>query len=586
MDERYGPRLDRKLEAEVPIKVAISKLHFSDGDSVDIPENGVTVIVGPNNSGKSFSLRNISTAASGTIDHYGEIGPVVTGVEVNKESEHPADIIKWLEVSGWKSVQIPGQQEAVYGVTDHGSNGMTKSAIMGEWRRGGALGGLARFLLKHEGTENRLSLISSEQMFDPLRSAPSGPVQLIAFDSKYLQRVSALTLRAFGEQVCINTFVPTLELRLGKVDPYLVDGQVPYHIHEQYASLPTVREQGDGIRSFVGLLLHAVIRPYPITLIDEPEAFLHPSQARRLGRILVDETPGDSQLIVATHSQNILQGVLESTSREVSIIRLSRGPQKEFRHNVLTPERISRVWKNPLLKYSNILDGLFHQGVVIAEGDSDCRFYTAVLDVMEQVDRDLDLLFTHVGGKGRIYKAIAELGALTVKAAAIIDLDLLNQRGLLRNTVLAAGGSWDAIADDYDVLQAAVQELNPEAPMLSEVKRAVASVEANMGGEAVLASTEIERIKKSLKGKTAWGIVKSGGLARLNDSGYSAGVRITQQLAHLGIFLVPGGELESWIPLDASKELWLSEVFENELHLTPSSELRNFLLQLVKYFDA
>ncbi|GAA4077103.1 hypothetical protein GCM10022214_38380 [Actinomadura miaoliensis] len=223
---------------------------------------------------------------------------------------------------------------------------------------------------------------------------------------------------------------------------------------------------------------------------------------------------------------------------------------------------------------------------MIAEGDSDCRFYTAVLDVMEQVDRDLDLLFTHVGGKGRIYKAIAELGALTVKAAAIIDLDLLNQRGLLRNTVLAAGGSWDAIADDYDVLQAAVQELNPEAPMLSEVKRAVASVEANMGGEAVLASTEIERIKKSLKGKTAWGIVKSGGLARLNDSGYSAGVRITQQLAHLGIFLVPGGELESWIPLDASKELWLSEVFENELHLTPSSELRNFLLQLVKYFDA
>jgi predicted ATPase len=37
-----------------------------------------------------------------------------------------------------------------------------------------------------------------------------------------------------------------------------------------------------------------------VTLIDEPEAFLHPPQARRLAQNLVDKTRKDGQLVVAT----------------------------------------------------------------------------------------------------------------------------------------------------------------------------------------------------------------------------------------------------------------------------------------------
>jgi predicted ATPase len=564
-------------------QIVITKLHFNDGDVVDIPPHGVTVFVGPNNSGKSFSLLNISNSVRGVNYHYGKSQPVVKDLEINKSPEDVQSFLAWLEDSGWKAI-INSAGEKMYGASGN-NRGVSETNIRNLWRTRAKLGDLAQFVLRHETTHERLNLISGEPMIDPMTSVPGGPVQLMASDSKFTAKLSAMTQRAFGDDVCINTVVPTLELRLGKVEPYFKDGQIPREVHESYDALPLVREQGDGLRSFIGLLLSTVVRPRPITLIDEPEAFLHPSQARRLGRILVDETPAEFQLIISTHSQDLLQGVLEATNRSVSIIRLTRDERRGFRHDVLDAARISDIWRNPLLKYSNVIDGLFHHGVVIAEGDSDCRFYTATLDKMSDVDRDLDLLFTHLGGKGRIYKGILELRELKVKVAAIADLDLLNQRGLLRNTINAAGGNWDDIAQDHEALGRAVLRLSPEAPNISDVRRAIDSVEVDSSGDAGLTSQEIERIKTSLRGKSAWAIVKKRGLECLDAETKAAGDRILNELERFGVFLVPGGELESWLPIDVSKENWLSHVFENALHETPSSSLNDFLMRVVRYFD-
>ncbi|MEU4824610.1 ATP-binding protein [Actinomadura sp. NPDC023710] len=564
-------------------KIAITKLYFNNGDIVDIPQDGVTVFVGPNNSGKSFSLFNIINSARGVNFYYGKSEPIVKDVEISKSPEDVRPFLAWLEDSGWRPIRN-SSGEAVYGASGN-NGGVRETYISHSWQAAAKLGDLAQFILRYENTQGRLSLISGEQMIDPMTSVPGGPVQLMASDSKFTAKLSAMTLRAFGDEVCINTVVPTLELRLGKVEPYFEEGQIPLEVHKQYDALPLVREQGDGLRSFIGLLLSTVVRPLPITVIDEPEAFLHPSQARRLGRILVDETPVNSQLIVATHSQDLLQGILEATNRSVSIIRLTRDEHRGFRHDVLDANRISEIWKNPLLKYSSIIDGLFHHGVVIAEGDSDCRFYTATLDKMSDVDRDLDLLFAHLGGKGRIYKGISELRGLKVRVAAIADLDLLNQRGLLRRTIDAAGGSWMEIEKDHEVLSRSVLRLSPEAPKVSDVIQTIDSMEVDGSGEAVLTNQEIDRIKASLRGVSAWGILKKEGLDCLDVEGKTVGERIVRELEKCGVFLVPQGELESWLPLKVSKENWLSHVFENGLHEVPSGPLADFLMRVVRYFD-
>ena len=52
---------------------------------------------------------------------------------------------------------------------------------------------------------------------------------------------------------------------------------------------PLLDKQGDGMKSYAGILFEAVVANLDITLIDEPEAFLHPPQMRRLGDDLLHE---------------------------------------------------------------------------------------------------------------------------------------------------------------------------------------------------------------------------------------------------------------------------------------------------------
>lgn len=44
-----------------------------------------------------------------------------------------------------------------------------------------------------------------------------------------------------------------------------------------------LREEGDGLRSFVSVLLSLMGRRKPVFLLDEPEAFLHPPYAAQDG---------------------------------------------------------------------------------------------------------------------------------------------------------------------------------------------------------------------------------------------------------------------------------------------------------------
>jgi len=66
--------------------------------------------------------------------------------------------------------------------------------------------------------------------------------------------------------------------------------------------LKPLSEQGDGMCSMLGVLIPVVSATYPIVLVDEPEAFLHPPQARILGQSLaVLAQERNLQLFLATH---------------------------------------------------------------------------------------------------------------------------------------------------------------------------------------------------------------------------------------------------------------------------------------------
>jgi hypothetical protein len=131
---------------------------------------------------------------------------------------------------------------------------------------------------------------------------------------------------------------------------------------------------------------------------------LHPPQARRLGRIL-GTTASDlsRQLIIATHSSDVVQGALDSTAK-VAVCRLTRDGNAN-RPAVLKSDQLRTLWSKPLLRSAAAIDGLFHRGVVVCEADADVRFYEAAVRRLErrgQSDRAADLYFTQGGGKGEL----------------------------------------------------------------------------------------------------------------------------------------------------------------------------------------
>src|SRR5262249_53586021 len=140
---------------------------------------------------------------------------------------------------------------------------------------------------------------------------------------------------------------------------------------EKLGQMPLLSQQGDGMRSFAGVMLHLIAGAQSMLLIDEPEAFLHPPQARLLGRMLIESKRTDCQLIVATHSSDVVRGVLDALSEDVQIVRLCRDGNLNT-GSLLDAEQVRALWGDPLLRYSNILDGLFHERTVVCESDADC----------------------------------------------------------------------------------------------------------------------------------------------------------------------------------------------------------------------
>lgn len=62
---------------------------------------------------------------------------------------------------------------------------------------------------------------------------------------------------------------------------------------------------------------------HSLFLIDEPETFLHPPQARVLGKNIVRLSEG-KQLFISTHNIDFIRGVLEEASSRVKIIKIDR----------------------------------------------------------------------------------------------------------------------------------------------------------------------------------------------------------------------------------------------------------------------
>jgi hypothetical protein len=556
------------------LKIRVTGLSFSDGTVVRVPQEGAVLFVGPNNAGKSQALKDLI----GHLRDSAYNGRALTSVELDKDSDQP--IAEWVEDhltklnrDGVWRYQVPGWGE------------VQTSDIASHWAQP-KLGPLTELFFLHADGTTRLTAGNSQQSLDFSVSMAVHPVQRAYMESDLEAAIDNESRAAFGVGVAVDRYGGSvISLRIGDCPSFAHDNGRPTQEYlRQLKALPRLEDQGDGVRSYLGLFLHIAAGHHEALLIDEPEAFLHPPQARRLGSVLAGRAQ-KQQAFIATHSADVVRGALEGGS-SITIVRITRQGDVN-QPAVLDDEAVKNLWSDPLLRYSNVLDGLFHDAVVLCESDADCRYYSAVLDNLQGDDatdgapsgprREPQLLFTHCGGKARMPSVANALRAVSVPVIVVADFDVLRDPADVKAIVASLGGDFSEVEADLRVIAAALE--SDAKPLRRVTLKDELGLRLDALTNESLSHRDIETLRALIKSENGWDKAKRAGLGAVpQGDAYQACERVLEKLRALRLLVVPVGELERFAPgVPGHGPSWVTAVLEQNLHQSPSAEAVAFV---------
>ena len=511
------------------------KLKFGRAEGLEaetISAMPITVFVGPNNSGKSKILMELNQFCSnGTrntnnviIDHI-ELSPFA-----EEEIENKIGTIKLK----------PNPNESIY--ENHiliGKGGNRQQVPLDALRQAlktpnSQPSNTCIWFLRHNtlilNGQNRIDLVKQQAGGNLQQPAQTSFQTLFRNDDKR-KEVRRIIHEAFGQFLVVDpTNLGNLNLRLSPRAP--VDDREERGIHDEAVefhknALP-IQQASDGVKAFTGMITEMIAGDPSVLLMDEPEAFLHPSLSFKLGKEVSSiMSHSDKRLFVATHSPNFVMGCIQSGA-PVNIVRLTYR-NKVATARVLPNEDILKLMRNPLLRSTGVLSGLFYEFVIVTESDADRAFYQEINDRLLKHSEGRGIpncLFLHAQNKQTVKTIIKPLRELGIPVAGIVDIDVLKD----------GGSVWSGFLDSGSIPEL---EREPLASLRQALKR------------------KFEEAGKNMK--------RDGGIQALDEGDREALQNFFNKLSDYGLFVVPNGELESWLKsLNASGHgpSWLVEIFE------------------------
>jgi energy-coupling factor transporter ATP-binding protein EcfA2 len=504
----------------------------------------MTVFVGPNNSGKSLTLEEIRETISE------ESGKIVDELSI---SELPGGYLEGLIYpEDDKDLQGLHGADRVR-IRPRGLFGETRPRQRTQWNQAQDLldqdelpprykriAAKARTILL-DG-EKRLELVKPQSTGD-LKGRPKNHLMGLFQDREARERVRELVWDAFGRYFVIDaTGMNRFVVRLSDRPPEDVNEEtgLDERARDFHSSAERIQDLSDGVKAYTGILSAVFSGTFECLLIDEPDAFLHPPLSRRLGQVLTDTAnEREGNVFAATHDSNFLLGCVQS-GKPVNIVRLTY--QNEVATARLLPgDQLQDMMQDPLLRSANVLSSLFHQGTVVCEGDIDRAFYEEIDLRLRSSDEDVGMgntLFINAISKQTVRKIAGPLREMGVPTAAIVDLDIIKKGDLSR--LLRAAGVPQGLIDTW-----------------GQQKRAV------------------------LDAFDAIGEDPKAGLEVLSPEDRQTAENLVRNAAEFGIFIVPAGEVENWLPnleVEGSKSRWIQNMFdamgtnpEHDGYVTPTS---------------
>lgn len=521
------------------LRLAAGSIPGAGPRSVDL--SPVTVLVGPNNGGKSTALADLLSYAN----HAGGLpyrpwagGRVISDVAI----AGPADQDEALRFLGSRIHQISGDVVLLRAFSPaaqsmppaQGTAHLQLSHL--DVHYGGAEAVAVRLLQPYT------LALNGRQRFDLATGRASGPLDeppnshwmAIERDDRIYAEVNEMIQAAFDEHLALQTFrPPTIEpaLAQGPMTDNLRHSTAPSAIAQQKAATP-LSEMSDGVQVFAGLVAAVAALPHILLLIDEPEAFLHPTLARRLGANLARiARERDARLFAATHSADFLLGCIEQVP-ETTVLRLDYRQRVATSH-ALTAGEVATLSKDPLLRSADALRALFARSAVVCEADADRAFY-------EEINRRLldadgrqgarDCVFLNAQNWQTTVRLAQPLRSAGVPAAVVLDLE-----------TLANDETWPSL------IRMGVPD-GIERDRIHAMRTAARDAIVACGRPASDAPLR----------------VKLQGMAALNADQRRPVQAALDALSAIGIFLVNVGELERWLPQFrcTNKQTWVTDMFD------------------------
>lgn len=553
-------------------KFKIDSLEFNSGDTIDIEDNSLTILIGPNSAGKSTALREIQTALQRQSNQL-----VIKTCKINKEGTEK-DFENWLEKNYPSKINAEGMKVFFTKGQD-----LQLSQVTNSWNDTNRS---FQFFCSYLDTKSRLNIASTKGAINPFEQTPSEFIHFLQTDSELAKEISNEIKESFENEIIINWGgAGQVWFNVGKEPSG--ENKVSADYLRELNKLPRLDNDGDGIQSFTGCLLSVKCGAHPVLLIDEPEAFLHPPQARRPGRILAESAKKlKRQIIIATHSSEIIQGAL-STQGKVSVCRITR-KDKINNASIFKSKELKDLWSKPMLQSSGAIDGIFHKGVIVCEADADCRFYETLLrqkEINKELSKPSDLYFIHGGGKGEISTLAKSYSSLKVSCTAIADFDLLRNRSEFKKLFEILGGKFIDIEKIY---KSSIDGLN-DLKQIKEIKDFAKEIRLtidNIETENKISNASKKTISNLLSESSDWSVAKKFGIRKLKGGKYKDCEELLNKCKSVGLFIIPFGELESWWNAGpADKNEWVLEALkEIGINRKTFNDADKFLDEICRHF--
>lgn len=553
--------------------VSIEKIKFKDGTIIELKKDDIILLVGANNVGKSRTLKDLKDDMNGILNTKVLVDKVVYN-SLNFSGNQLKDYFEKnisKDTFGNYNVWVDENQSQCF-------NDSSFCDIIDEKQ-------FYKVLFSFLSTENRLNITRPIVFNAIVDNCSLSIMKALESDSEAISMLNKVLQMGFNKG--IDTYEEYLDGTVVKKYKIGTSEEINTAIKlnqrknlKVLKGMENLHSQGDGIRSAVAILSSLIVNQHALFLIDEPETFMHPPQARLLGKNIVNLSK-QKQCFISTHSIDFIKGVLEADSSRVKIIKIDR-MENDNKFNLVDNASASKISNDKNLKYTNILNGLFYDQLVLCENESDCKFYSAILESVDLLVYQ-NTLFCAVGGKDQFKKVVPLLRNLNIQYSVIADIDLINNKDNVEQLVNSIEKEcYDQIESVHtQFIEEFEKGMNPQVKTQQIIKD---EINQKFNEEKYMPESMAKDIKNILKNISSFKLLKNGGKSIL-PQGECASLfeKIDEFLKKHKVFILKCGEIERFVPtVGGHGNTWVEKTFEkyNDIDNKVYDEAKQFIKEV------